>query len=150
MRLKRNFSLLAFRNFTKVLYGLFVGAWIAKYLGPAEFGTLSVALAIIAVTKQFSSLGLKPILLKIFVTENDYSPRILHVSLFLGFLSGIFALLVAYLMAIFTQADNTLLSAVVIIMGIQLPLTTIGPLQAYWESKVIYCLLYIPQYSQLS
>jgi O-antigen/teichoic acid export membrane protein len=44
--------------------GFWVGAWVARYLGPGDFGELSAALAIVAVVSGVASLGLNAILVR--------------------------------------------------------------------------------------
>lgn len=42
----------------RLVVGLFVGTWVARYLGPADFGVLSFALATATLLAVFSGLGL--------------------------------------------------------------------------------------------
>lgn len=41
--------------------GLFVGVWVAQYLGPVQFGSLNFALAFIALFGTVTTLGLEGI-----------------------------------------------------------------------------------------
>jgi O-antigen/teichoic acid export membrane protein len=51
--------------------GLIVGVWMARYLGPARFGLLSYAQAIVAVVGACASLGLNAVLVRDLVHEPD-------------------------------------------------------------------------------
>jgi O-antigen/teichoic acid export membrane protein len=44
--------------------GFWVGAWVARYLGPGDFGELSAALAVVAVVSGVASLGLNALLVR--------------------------------------------------------------------------------------
>lgn len=51
--------------------GLIVGVWLARYLGPARFGLLSYAQAIVGVVGAWASLGLNAVLVRDLVHEPD-------------------------------------------------------------------------------
>jgi O-antigen/teichoic acid export membrane protein len=51
--------------------GLLVGVWMARYLGPARFGLLSYAQAIVAVVGACVALGLNAVLVRDLVHEPD-------------------------------------------------------------------------------
>ena len=44
-----NFNWLLFEKILRVVVGLFIGLWVARYLGPDNFGILSYALTIITI-----------------------------------------------------------------------------------------------------
>jgi O-antigen/teichoic acid export membrane protein len=51
--------------------GLIVGVWLARYLGPAHFGLLSYAQAVVGVVGACASLGLNAVLVRDLVHEPD-------------------------------------------------------------------------------
>lgn len=53
-----NASFLLFEQVLKALVGVFVGIYVARHLGPAEFGTYNVVLAYVALGSTFAKLGL--------------------------------------------------------------------------------------------
>jgi PST family polysaccharide transporter len=57
--------------------GLFVGAWVARYLGPSQFGILSFALSFVALFGTLSTLGLETILVKPLLHEESAYNEIL-------------------------------------------------------------------------
>ena len=50
--------------------GVLVGAWVARYLGPLEFGELAFALAYIALFQSIANLGLDGIAVRD-ITQNE-------------------------------------------------------------------------------
>ena len=49
--------------------GLFVGAWVARYLGPAQFGSLNFALSLVALLGPLTTLGLDGIVIREIVND---------------------------------------------------------------------------------
>src|SRR5690554_5990569 len=48
----------------KVLAAIFVTIYVARYLGPVDFGLLSYALAVVAISMAVSRLGMESILVR--------------------------------------------------------------------------------------
>jgi len=60
----RNSGWLLFDKFFRLSLGVLMGAWMARYLGPAEFGELAYVLAYIAFFQSVAVLGLDGILVR--------------------------------------------------------------------------------------
>ena len=52
-----------------MLAGLLVGIWVARYLGPAQFGLFSYAVAFAALFSSIAKLGLDSIMVRDLVRE---------------------------------------------------------------------------------
>ena len=59
-----NTSWLFFDKFIRILAALFVGLWMARYLGPEQFGLLSFAIAFIALFAAIATLGIDNIVIR--------------------------------------------------------------------------------------
>ena len=59
-----NISWLLLQNAVKLVFGLTVSLYLAKYLGPEDFGVYSYAISIISVLLLFTNLGIDPILIR--------------------------------------------------------------------------------------
>lgn len=82
----------------RIFIGLFVGAWVARYLGPEQFGELAYALALTAFFQALANLGLDGIVVRDIAREPKRSPEILGTTLRLRILSGF----VSWLSAVMT------------------------------------------------
>jgi PST family polysaccharide transporter len=60
----RNIFWLSFDKVFKLLIGLFVGIWVARYLGPSQLGELNYVLAIITILVTVVNLGMDGFLIK--------------------------------------------------------------------------------------
>ena len=74
---KKNIFWLFFDKFIRVIISLFVGVWIAKYLGPEQFGTVNYSLAIIGLFGPLISLGLNEIVVKELINEPNNKHKII-------------------------------------------------------------------------
>jgi len=57
-------SWLLLDKMVRIFGGLFIGIWIARYLGPSDFGILNYALAYVAFFQVFVGLGLNQIVVR--------------------------------------------------------------------------------------
>jgi PST family polysaccharide transporter len=59
-----NIFWLSFDKVLRILIGLIVGVWIARYLGPAQWGELNYVLAIVSIIVTVTNLGMDGFLVK--------------------------------------------------------------------------------------
>lgn len=74
-------------------FGFFVWIWIARYLGPEQFGSLNYAVAYVAIFTVLTGLGLENIILRELVRGAKDEPIILATSAFMILLAGVFSFL---------------------------------------------------------
>lgn len=75
--------------------GLLVSVWVARYLGPAQFGMLSYATAFVALFGALATLGLDGIVVRELVRNPGDSREILGSAFALRLAGGLLALLMA-------------------------------------------------------
>jgi PST family polysaccharide transporter len=73
--------------------GLFVGVWVARYLGPEQFGLYSYALAFVALFSTLATLGLDSIVVREIVRRPADRDEILGTAFVLKFAGAAIALL---------------------------------------------------------
>lgn len=82
-------------RFLRMTVGLFVGVWIARYLGVVQFGLLSYAMAFVALFNTFSNLGLPALVVRTITHEPDKKEQILGTTFWLQLFGGIATLLLS-------------------------------------------------------
>ena len=98
--------------------GLFVGAWVARYLGPSQFGELAYVMAFVAFFQTISLLGLDGIAIRDIAREKNASPAILGTVLWLRLTTGFICWFAAVAgMAMFRPGDTHTLILTAIISG---------------------------------
>ncbi|MBC99005.1 MAG: O-unit flippase [Halobacteriovoraceae bacterium] len=74
----------------RLFFGLFVSVWLARYLGPEDFGTLNYAMSFVFLFKAFSTLGLDEVIVKEIVKRTTSLGEVLGTSLLLKSLGSVF------------------------------------------------------------
>ena len=101
----------------RLVGGLVVGVWVARYLGPYDFGSFNYAMTIVALCGPLISLGLNNIVLTDMIRfPND--GRILFTSLVMKLCSGTVMCLLIYLFS-FTLRNEQLTRMLLIILSFQ-------------------------------
>lgn len=101
--LKSLFSQISLR-FLGMAMGLFVTAWVARYLGPLTYGKLNYSLALIAVAGSTRGLGIKTALASLLSNPSQHR-TLLHSAFTLELLSSLLHALILLLIA-FSSSDN--------------------------------------------
>lgn len=81
-------------RFLRMGFGLVVGVWIARYLGPDQFGLLSFAMAFTGLFSALASLGLDGIVVRELVTRPDERNVLLGTAAILKLVAGGLAMIV--------------------------------------------------------
>jgi len=116
--------------------GLFVSVWVARYLGPVDFGLLSFAIAFVSIFGALSTLGLPGIVVRDIVSDPKSGLETLGSSFALQVAGGITAFsLLLVLIPIFRPQDRSALSVVAII-GLTLLFKGSESIKCWFESQV--------------
>lgn len=79
----------------RMVVGLFVGVWIARYMGPEQFGVYNYALVFVGMFSALSNLGLDGIVVRNVVRDPMRKDTILGTAFFLKLAGGIITLIVS-------------------------------------------------------
>ena len=72
-----NIGWLFFDRILRMGVGLFVGVWIARYLGVEQFGIFNYATAFVALFSTCASLGLPSLIIRVIANEPENRAQIL-------------------------------------------------------------------------
>nr|WP_010433902.1 flippase [Vibrio cyclitrophicus]OEE21939.1 polysaccharide biosynthesis protein [Vibrio cyclitrophicus ZF14] len=87
----------------RVLSSLLITIVIVKYLGPEQFGSFSLALAILTTLGPLVGLGFDSILFKKFISQEDDSTSLLQVSCFLRLVIAAFVIVICTIVNLLTN-----------------------------------------------
>lgn len=76
-------------QFLRILSGVFVGIYIARYLGPEEFGVLSYVLAIATFMVAISRLGMDAILVRELVSTPERKQQLMGTAFWMMFVAAL-------------------------------------------------------------
>ncbi len=116
--------------------GLFVGVWVARYLGPEQFGQLSFAMAFAALFGAIANMGLPGILVRDLVREPERAPELLGTGAALQVVGALLALVLAVLAIGLLRPEDALMKALVAIIGLSLLFKAMDPIRYWFESRV--------------
>ena len=116
--------------------GLFVGVWVARYLGPARFGLLSYAQSFVALFAAISTLGLDQILVREIVKYPDKEKELLGTAFVLRLLGAAATLGILTIAVNFTSND-AYTNALIFIIGSATVLQAFKVIDLYFQAKVM-------------
>lgn len=103
------------------LVGAFlIGAWVARHLGPADYGTLAFALALVATLGFLGSLGIESLVIRDLVRSPHRQQEIISTYFFLRLFGSIFVPLLATVYLRFLGSDDLELLLLVLLGSISI------------------------------
>ena len=131
-----NIGWLFFDKFLRMGVGLFVGVWIARYLGPEQFGLLNFALAFAGLFGAVATLGLRGIVVRDIVRDPDNARLTLGTAALLQLIGGLLSYLLILAVIAYLRPDDPFARSIVAILGAMM-LFKVGEVAEYWfESQV--------------
>lgn len=131
-----NIGWLFFDKILRMGVGLFVGVWIARYLGPEQFGLLNFALAFTGLFGAIATLGLPGIVVRDIVREPESAKLTLGTAALLQLVGGLVSYLLILGVIVYLRADDSLARSIVAILG-SMMLFKASEIAVYWfESQV--------------
>lgn len=116
--------------------GLLVGIWVARYLGPAQFGIFSYAIAFTALFGGIAKLGLDSIVVRDLVSDPVRRDLYLGTAFWLK-LMGAIGMLVVMAFAIRLTSNDALTNLYIFIIGSGTIFQSFEVVDFYFQSKVL-------------
>jgi PST family polysaccharide transporter len=135
-KILKNIGWLFFDRVFRMGMGLVVGAWVARYLGPADFGTFNYLLATIGILTPFASLGLENMVVKELVENPGRARIIMSTAITLRLISGLAAFAVCIAIFYFLKKDEPYTLYVGVILALTLLSQALISIELYYQSKV--------------
>jgi PST family polysaccharide transporter len=131
-----NIGWLFFDKILRMGVGLFVGVWIARYLGPEQFGLLNFALAFTGLFGAIATLGLQGIVVRDIVRDPESARLTLGTAAVLQLVGGLVSYLLILGAIAYLRPDDALARSIVAILG-SMMLFKASEIVVYWfESQV--------------
>ncbi len=136
MRYFHNTSWLMGERILRMGVGLFIGIWIARYLGPEQFGLLSYAQSFVFLFTAISTLGLDGIVVRELVKDESKRDVLLGTAFGLKLIGAIVILPVLFLAVQLTNNDGYTNLLVFIIASATI-FQSFNVIDFYYQSKVL-------------
>ncbi len=123
-------------KFLGMVTGLFVGIWLARYLGPAQFGVYSYALSFVALFNPIISMGLRDIVVRDLARDRENQYEILGSASLIYIGGGIAALILSTVLILVLAPSDRIVQQLVLIMAIAMPLQSFDIIDIWFQSQV--------------
>lgn len=106
LRYAKNTSWLMGEKVLRMFMGLFVGIWVARYLGPEQFGLLSYAQSFVFLFTAVASLGLDSIVVRELVRDSSQRDILLGTAFGLKLIGAVAVVPILWVAVQFTNNDS--------------------------------------------
>jgi len=116
--------------------GLFVGIWVARYLGPEQFGVFSYAQSFVGLFAVLATLGLDGIMVRELVKDETKRDVLLGTAFLLRIVAAIFVLLLLYASTMLNSNGRDTNILIFIIASVTV-FQSFNVIDFYFQSKVL-------------
>ncbi|EHK0741242.1 flippase [Salmonella enterica] len=106
-KIVHNAGWLLFDKFARLSFGLLVGVWVARYLGPTTYGDLAYVVTLVSFFQVITLLGMDSILVRDIANNKSEANKILGSALFMRLAIGILSLISLVLFVWYLNGYNT-------------------------------------------
>jgi len=136
MKYFKNTSWLFGEKILRMIVGLFVGIWVARYLGPEQFGLFSYAQSFVGLFTAIATLGLDGIVIRELVKDESRRDELIGTAFWLK-LFGAFAVLLILAIAVNFTSNDTYINTLVFIIASATIFQSFNVVDMYFQSKVM-------------
>jgi len=136
MKYFKNTSWLFAEKFLRMVVGLFIGVWVARYLGPDKFGLLSYAHSFVGLFTIFATLGLDEVVVRELVKDESRRDSLVGTTFWLKLFGAFLVLLVLAFAINFTSNDIDTHILVFIIASATI-FQSFNIVDFYFQSKIL-------------
>jgi polysaccharide transporter, PST family len=122
----------------RMVFGLFVGAWVARYLGPDAFGTWNYVLAIVSIAGTFAVLGIDNLIIRDVVAKPGEVPELLGSAFWLRIFGTFVCLALSLVTVLILDGSNPLLLGGAAIMASAYFFQAFDVIDPYFQGHIKY------------
>jgi len=123
--------------FLRAPLGMAVSVWMARYLGPQQFGLMNYVIAFVALFSAFANLGLDSFVIRDIVKDPSSRNETLGSAFVLKFLGGIVTLLASLAVIILMKGDDALVWGLVAITAAGTVFQAFDTIDLWFQSQVL-------------
>lgn len=132
----KNTSWLFSEKILRMVVGLFVGIWVARYLGPEQFGLFSYAQSFVGLFTAIATLGLNGIVVRELVKDENRKDELIGTAFWLKVIGaiGVFSILA---IAVNFTSNDSYTNILVFIVASATIFQSFNVIDFYFQSKVL-------------
>jgi len=131
-----NTSWLFLEKVAKLIVGLFVGIWVARYLGPDQFGLFSYAQSFVGIFMVISTLGIDEILIRELVKDEHKRDVLLGTSFVIKMIGAILLFATLFIALLFFDEDY-LTQSLIYVVAFSSFFHTFFVIDSFFQAKVL-------------
>ncbi len=136
-------------HFLRITSGLYVGVWVARYLGPEQFGLFSYVLAFTAIFGGIAKFGFDGIMVRELVNHPEKRDIYLGTAFWLKFIGSFVVLgLIAFILPL--TSNDTTTDLFIFIISTGLIFQSFEVIEFYFQSQVLAKIVSICKIIQLT
>jgi O-antigen/teichoic acid export membrane protein len=132
----RNTSWLLLSRIVSLAISFFVGAYIARYLGPQNYGSLNYIVSFVGLFSFIASMGVDSILVRDLVKYPEKRDLLMGTSFVLKFFGGLLAILITAVASTFLSADP-LTRMFIFFFSFTLIIQAVGVTESFFQANVL-------------
>lgn len=136
-RILNNISWLFFDKIIRIFGSLVVGIWVARYLGPKQFGILNYGMAFVAMFSFMPNMGLAQIVVRDVTKYPEKANQILGSSLILKLLGSTLAAALIVLIVLNLNKTDALVKYVIILFSIGFIFQAFDVIDFFYQSQML-------------
>lgn len=148
-RYAANTSWMMAEQMLRIVAGLLVGIWVARYLGPEQFGLFNYVLAFTAIFAGIAKLGLDGILVRELINHPQGRDVYLGTAFWLKVIGAFVVMAIMAAVVPFTSNDSTT-NLYIFIIAAGLVFQSFEVVEFYFQSQVLAKLVSICKVTQLT
>jgi len=131
-----NINWLSLEKIINMLLGLLVGAWVARYLGPEDYGKYNYALSFVALFTFISTLGLDQIVVRNIIRNPDDKNKLLGTTFFLKLCGAILLNFIVLVIIYFFNIRTEQVRFFIMIISIGYIFKSIYTIKYWFQSQI--------------
>jgi O-antigen/teichoic acid export membrane protein len=136
MKYFKNTSWLFGEKIFRMVVGVVVSVWVARYLGPQQFGLFSYAQSFVSLFAALATLGLDGIVVREIVKDESRRDILIGTAFWLKIIGAFLVLLILLIVINFTSNDNNTNILIYIIASATI-FQSFNVIDFYFQSKVL-------------
>jgi len=144
-KITNNFSWLLLDRLGRLGISIVVGVWVARYLGPADFGRLNYALAFVAIFAAIVPLGLDALVVRELVRDPAGQARLLSTAVALRASAALFCLLVIVVSTWLLPGRDSVVRVLILITAAGTLFQALDTLDLFFQSRTAMRYVVVPR-----
>ena len=137
IKYSKNISWLFFERILRITVGLFVSVWVAKYLGPKQFGFFSYTLSFVGLFAFIATISHNSIVVRELVKNPNHNDEIVSTAFWLKIMGAMLGVLITLAISINLTSNDRFVNILILIIASSNIFHSFNVVDDYFQSKVM-------------